>query len=122
MRVDKLGKPARGAQWQALFTMRQKPRKVLITLEGYEPHTAMRFDGESKNIQGVLSIELLELSAYYTRVQVRMDLRPTNLTARIMLQSLRLAKSRLTERFKARTEAFARAIQDRYHSGMAAGI
>jgi hypothetical protein len=122
VRIDTLAKPARGAQWQALFTMRQKPRKVLITLEGYEPHTTMRFDGESKNIQGVLTIDLVELSAHYTRVQVRMDLRPTNLTARIMLQSMRLAKARLSERFKARAETFARGIQDRYHSGMSAGI
>ena len=56
-------------------------------------------------------VDLVALSKTRTRMLVSLDLRPTSLSSRLLVQSLRLAKGRLTERLKARAGEFARRVE-----------
>lgn len=56
-------------------------------------------------------VDLVALSRTRTRLFVSMELRPTTLSARLLLQSLRLAKGRLTGRLKTRMAEFGQRIE-----------
>ncbi|MCF6329308.1 MAG: hypothetical protein L3J02_05870, partial [Henriciella sp.] len=81
------------------------------------PNT-MRFDAESQGLNGVLNLELLALSSGRTRLSVKLNLAPKTLPARLLVQSLKLAKSNLNKRFKWRVAEYAKKVEDR-HSRMA---
>ncbi|MEO1026387.1 MAG: SRPBCC family protein, partial [Pseudomonadota bacterium] len=55
-------------------------------------------------------VDLVALSKARTRMLVSLDLKPTTLSSRLMVQSLRLAKGSLNRRFKARVAQFASGI------------
>jgi hypothetical protein len=49
-----------------------------------------------------MSVDLLELGKRRTRLTVVTEIRPRTLAARLFLQSLKLARSRITRRYQAR--------------------
>ncbi len=120
VRTDRMAGPGPGMQWDTVFRMRDKPRRVTIGLERFVRPSLLQFDAESKNINGAMAVELLELSRRHTRVTLRLQLKPSNLTARIMLQSLRLAKARLSARLQLRVDGYAREIEERFRRGLEA--
>jgi hypothetical protein len=58
--------------------------------------------------------ELVALSRGRTRMTVTLVLQPRTLAARLMMQSLRLARNNLTKRFKVRLGEYAAEVEDRY--------
>ncbi|WP_102225951.1 SRPBCC family protein [Acidimangrovimonas sediminis] len=119
VRTDRLSEPGPGMAWRTLFTMRGKRRRMEVTLQGYEVPGRLMFDGESKNLSGELSLDLVDLSPRRTRVVVKLDVQPLSLPARIMLQSLRLAKAKTQDKFRTRIRDQAREIEHRYRRGAA---
>jgi len=118
--VVRLGDPgpnAVGLTWDAKFSLRGKPREVRLVLSEYEPPNAMRIDSDSQGLDGLLTVELVAMSPHRTRMSVGLTLTPKTLTARLLVQSLKLAKSNLTKRFKNRVSEYASNIEDR-HSRM----
>jgi len=103
--------------WRCLFTLRGKPRRMEITLQEFKPQTVLTFDAESQNLSGDLMVELTELSPGRTRVLVKLDVRPLTLPARLVLQSLRLAKARTRAKFSSRVRGQADEIERRYRHG-----
>ncbi|MDB0052653.1 hypothetical protein N9F04_02835 [Ascidiaceihabitans sp.] len=70
----------------------------------------------TSGIDGTGQIELLALSRNRTRVSVVFELKPTNLPAQLLVQSLKLAKNSLTKRYKLRVAEYAKSIEDRRQS------
>lgn len=103
-----------GLAWDTQFTLRGKRRKMSLNLTQYEPPNAMRFVYESQGIDGTLTLDLLALSPGRTRMAVVLNLSPKTLTARLFIQSLKLAKSNLTKRFKTRVAEYAAQLEDRH--------
>ena len=58
--------------------------------------------------------DLIALSQSRTRVMVTITVKAKTLTSRLLVQSLKLAKTKLTKRFKARVLDYAEDIEDRY--------
>lgn len=110
--------PCVGMTWRAKFDLRGKRRKVQVVMVRYDRPTAMRFDTDSNGLDGVLELELLALSPKRTRMSVVLELAPKTLSARLLIQSLKLAKSNLTKRFKLRVADYAKQLEDR-HTRMA---
>ncbi|MGV6803045.1 MAG: SRPBCC family protein [Ruegeria sp.] len=116
-RTVEVPKPQVGACWTAVFSVRGKPRHVSIELSDYERPGVMRFVSVSKGMSGLTTIELLPLSPRHTRLSIEMSLAARTLPARLLLQSLKLGKSRFRRLFQLRLNEFAREMEERYFHG-----
>ena len=105
-----------GMGWRVVFDYRGKRRTLTGRLAAMEVPSMMRFTGDATAVSGVLMLELVALSRRATRVSVSLDIEPKTLVARIFVQSLRLTKGRVNDRFAKRVKAFAMGIEDRLRS------
>lgn len=118
IRTDSNETPMAGCRWNAKFKMRGKMRDLDLDLVSYDSPTSMRFESTSHGLAGTLTLDLMALSPRRTRMSVSLDLNPKTLTARLLVQSLKLAKSSLTKRFKLKVAVYAKNMEER-HSRMA---
>ena len=106
--------PGVGMAWEIAFDLRDKRREIEMTLVAYDPFDSMCFDVVSPSMDGGLVLELLALSRGRTRLTLKSKLKPKNLSARLMVQSLKLARKNLTQRYEMRVASFARDVEVRY--------
>ena len=107
-----------GMAWDARFSLRGKKRDIKLSLTEYDAPNNMRFETVSQGLDGVLTLDLLALSSGRTRLNVSLELAPKTLPARLLVQSLKLAKGNLTKRFKWKVAEYAKGMEER-HSRMA---
>jgi carbon monoxide dehydrogenase subunit G len=115
-RKDKLRQAGAGMRWAARFDYRGKSRDLEVELVQIETPTLLRFAGVSQALEAVISIELLELGANRTRMHCSVEITPRSLTARLFLQSLRLARAKLDRKFDQRVALLAADIEMRYRA------
>lgn len=113
-RLDNREEPGVGAMWEASFTMRGKRREIELELVEFDRPNDMAFESKSPGVLGRTGFELIALSRGRTRVMVSLELKPLNLSARLLVQSLKLAKGKLSQRFSARVAEYARGMEERY--------
>lgn len=116
-RVDRKTYPETTIAWDIEFRFRGKKRQFLAELTGFSApnHELVQF--VSGGINGDVLIDLVALSRNRTRLSIALEIKPKNLSARLIVQSLRLAKTRLTNRYKMRVANFAMDIEDRHKRG-----
>jgi hypothetical protein len=112
-RSDTPRAPGPGMAWTARFRFRGQDRQVLVRLAELEPHSRLVFEGRSKLFVGSMAIDVVAMSARRTRLHVITDLTPVSLPARLLLQSARLARTRINQRYDARIAQLAAAIEAR---------
>lgn len=115
-RTDKLRQPGPGMAWLTRFSYRSKQRTVTIELTGLDPVGHLAFSGSSPSVEAEVSMDLLEMAARRTRLQILMEVKPRTLGARLFLQSLRLARSRVDKNFDQRIAQLAADIETKYRS------
>ena len=103
-----------GTIWNANFQFRGKNRNIDLELKGLYPQSGYDVEFISGGIEGTSKVELVPLSNSRTRVFVETILSPKTLSARLMVQSLKLAKSNLTKRYKARISKLAGEVEESY--------
>lgn len=86
--------------WQAAFTFRGKRRQIALKLDRAEEPGLLAFAAEGRVLQADLVVELVELGPRRTRMTVTTELRPLTLAARLFLQSVKLARGRVTRRYQ----------------------
>jgi len=99
-----------GMMWRAMFNLRGKRRQVdieMVTLD--QPHE-MVLECKSPGLFTTMTAELVALSKTRTRVMVVFDIKPLNL----LVQSIKLAKASMTEKYKLRVVEFAKSMEERY--------
>lgn len=111
VRVDRLPLPGPGMAWTAEFSFRGKLRRVETELITWQPPESLAAHSTVAGLLGVSTIDLVRLSPRQTRVAVAVELRPQTIAARMLLQTLRLAKGQLSERFKSGVARYAREIE-----------
>lgn len=99
-----------GAHWKARFSWRGRVYDVDAELVALDPGTGYAIESKSNGIESMATVDLVALSKQRTRLFVSIELKPTTLSARLFVQSLRLAKGSLTRRFKTRVSEFASGI------------
>ena len=114
VRLDKTSGALSGLSWQIRFAYRGKERKLALQLTSLQQPVAMGFSGIGTSLDGVASIDLMDLAARRTRMSVTLDIRPRTIGARLLIQSLRLAKTRLNRRFSDRIRLLCADIETRY--------
>lgn len=108
--------------WQVQFALNRKPRRLAVRLEEAARPGSMLFDGESKHMNGDLRLDFATLGAERTRLTLRFEMKPVTLTARIMLQTLRLGRGRMTARLHGGLDRLAYGIETRFRAGEPARI
>ncbi len=106
--------PAAGMVWDTSFEFKGKRRQLEVTLASFDPASGMRFDGKGKSLHCDLAIDLVALSRGRTRLVLTAELKPQNLSARLMVQSLKLARGNVTKRFEMRVASYAKDIEEKY--------
>ncbi|MFL4469807.1 SRPBCC family protein [Tateyamaria armeniaca] len=112
-RTDTLTRPGVGMQWHVTYRMRGRKREFDLELVEFEAPNQMVFDAKSSGIDATFSVDLIALSQSRTRMAIALDMTPLNLSARLLIQSLKLAKSNLSKRFKDRVGEYAKGLEDR---------
>jgi len=105
--------PQVGMAWDVRADFRGKPRELRLELSTYEPTTLITLSGVSNSLSGSGQIEFLALSPRRTRLSVKVKLEAKTLSGRLLLQSLKLARSKVNKRFKHRVAEFASLTEDR---------
>jgi carbon monoxide dehydrogenase subunit G len=116
-RVDRKTHPSTSIAWDVGFSFRGKKRDMLIELTEFDEPNRLLAQSLSGGIEGEISVNLVALSKNRTRMAMEIDIQPKNLSARLMVQSMRLAKTRLTKRFRLKVAGYAADIEDRHKSG-----
>jgi len=115
-RVDQ-GPVLEGSAWDIAFQFRGKDRRMRATVSTLDAPQALQVDSVASGIDGITQVAVVPLSPKKTRIAVSIELSARTLSARLLLQSLKLAKAALTKRFKSRIAEQATAIEERYRRG-----
>lgn len=112
-RTDALRKPGVGMSWTASFMARGRQRHLDIQMVEYEPPHSMRFHSVAQGLETDMKVELVALSRGRTRLSLDLDLKPRSISARLLVQSLKLARANLNKKFHLRMADYARDLEDR---------
>ena len=102
-----------GAAWTVEFEYRGKSRRLETEVERFERPSALVSRGRIGGFEGTLGFGLVALSPRRTRLTVDMEVKPRSLGARLLLQSMRLAKANLAARFRGRVRRLTKQIERR---------
>jgi uncharacterized protein YndB with AHSA1/START domain len=114
-RTDSLTAKGPGMKWSAVFKFRGKQRHVDLELLTYEPPHGMVCHAEASGLDAVVRLELVALSRRRTRMSLETELKPNTLTARLFVQSLKLARSKLNRRYHLRVAEYARELENQFN-------
>lgn len=113
MRTDLLPEAAPGMIWDVGFSWRGKPRKLNIRLTDMDAPQALRFNWTSPSFEGWMTIDVVKMGPRRTRLAIKLEVKPRTLASRLFLQSVKLARGRVTKRFDAAVAQFAAAVASR---------
>ncbi len=120
-RADNLQSNGIGICWNVAYPYRGKTRKIRGELTEYDAPNSYLIQSVSGGIEADFDVEFLPLSRGRTRLLVGLQLTPKSLSARLLVQSMKLAKSSLDDRFVTRITQFASDVQNRYASSVKTG-
>ena len=117
-RLDNAAIPSEGSSWDIAFKYRGKDRKMNAKISRLEAPNELQLTTVANGLDGNTSVELVALSRARTRISVAIELKPQSLSARLLLQSLKLAKSNLTRKFKIRVADFSEGVEESYRKSV----
>ncbi|MEM6596015.1 MAG: SRPBCC family protein [Pseudomonadota bacterium] len=112
---------AAGQVWHVKAQLRGRRRVFDITLTTLSHPDRLAYEAISQAVRATFLLELVALSRKRTRMRVELDVRPKTLSARIMMQSAKLARKTLNRRYKTRIGHFAEDMEDRFKRGSLKG-
>lgn len=113
-RRDALSQPGVGVGWDVTFTFRGKERSISAEVTEFDRPNGYRVESVASTIDADVVVDLLPLSKARTRLSITMKLSAKNLGAKLMLQSLKVAKSSLNSRFTNRVDKFAKEVAEKH--------
>ena len=108
-----------GAKWHVGFSFRGKYREFDLEVIEIEPPDMMVVELTSRNIRSVTRVELVPLSKTRTRIVTKSDVKAKTLSARLLLQSLRLARGTVERRAKTRSAELVQRLEESYRQSRA---
>lgn len=102
-----------GMGWQAQFWFRGRSRTTEIVLSELTEPIRLVFDSRTGGLETRFEVELMELSRAHTRMSTTAVLTAQTLSARLLVQSMKLAKGRILRRYAVRMAQFARDVEER---------
>lgn len=112
-RLDNVVGTGAGMAWKTGFRFRGKMRNADIKLVDYAPPERVQFHSVSGGLEVQMVMELVALSRARTRINLVTEFKPKTLSARLLVQSLKLAKGGVDKRFRNRMAGLAKDLEDR---------
>lgn len=106
-RVDDRPDLGPGMAWEIDFKFRGRARKLRCLVTEVQGPERLCLSNESDGLTGKVAISVLSLARQRSRVLVAVEMKPKNLSARLLLQSMRFAKGSLDRKFKSRIHDWA---------------
>jgi hypothetical protein len=119
-RTDSLHQNGEGMTWATQFKLRGKNRKIDAEMVEYCAPENYCLEMQSDDFTAFATLDLMALSKGRTRASLTVELKPKSLSGRLMLQTLRLGKTRLEKRFKAKAADFVRVLEREHKSNKSA--
>lgn len=113
-RADDLTAPGEGMAWDLSFMLRGKQREMRLTLVDYDAPQRMCFSGTSQGLDGTVDVDLVAMSRTRTRISIDIEMEANTLPARLLLQSLKLARNKMNKQFHVRMANYAAELEERY--------
>ena len=114
-RLDVFTQPQPGMCWNIKGHFRGKDRNMELTLDNYYPPDTLSYICTTKSLNAAISFDVIPLNRLETRLQIMIDIQAKGLSARVVMQSAKLAKKTLDRKFDARMRDFANKIGEKYH-------
>lgn len=102
-----------GRTWRMNFDFRGKMRDATIALSKFVASEQMVFDTVTGGLEIQLTVDVVALSRTRTRVSIQAVLAPQSLSARLLVQSLKIARGGVEKRFRRRMALMAKELEDR---------
>jgi len=115
-RTDSRAELGVGMAWDIKFMLRGKRRQVQSQLVRCDPPNTLHFRSKSDGMTSLFKVELVALSRTRTRLNLDLELTPQSLSARLLVQSLKLARGNLRRRLAKRLAAFARETEEAHRA------
>lgn len=112
VRVDRNPHDGVGATWDLGFRYRGRDRRARCQIVDLDEPLSYAVATRSGGIEALAVIEVVPLSRERTRLDMGIDLSANTLSAKLLLQSMRLARGSLGNRLKTRVARFAQEIED----------
>ncbi|WP_422075181.1 SRPBCC family protein [Tranquillimonas rosea] len=113
-RTDGFGARGQGVAWTGEFTYRGRQREAEAQVAQFDPGTFYTIEGTTGGLEVTYRVEVIALSRRRSRLMMSIDLRPQTLSARLLVQSLKLAKGNLSRRFETRVAEYGAKLADRH--------
>lgn len=110
-REDPAGQPGLGSHWTVVFAFRGKARRIKAQVTEFTAPETLTIRGDGSGLATGVNIVLVPLSPRQTRVKIEMEIKPKTITARLFVQSLRLARSTLSAKFKTGVQKYAKDLE-----------
>lgn len=114
VRTDRLKQPGIGASWDIVFTFRGKKRKLALEVIEFDRPYEMTLYAKLQGLEARINLQLVALSRTLTRLNVSTTITPQTLSARLLVQSFKLAKGNINKRFNQRLATQARDMEERF--------
>ena len=114
-RTDTYSEKCAGMQWKVQGDFRGKRRKFNIELIEYRPDNLLKFFVKSKGVEANATVESMALTRKQSRIKVTTVLKPKTISARLILQSAKLAKNSMNRKFNHRFWTYANFIENNYN-------
>jgi hypothetical protein len=102
-----------GAAWQTVFSFRGRRRDADAQVVEVERPNLLRLECKSGGMLIETNVEFTKLTPETTEVRVVVNLRARSMSAKVLLSSLRLARSRIVRGMRKRVAKSARACEAR---------
>ena len=113
-RTDRLTQKAAGMGWAISFPFRGQTRKATLAIPALTAPAALEVTGQSAMADAHVSIQLMDLTSSRTRIEVKTEIKPRTIAARLYVQGLRLARKKVDRQYSNRISQLAVEIEDRY--------
>lgn len=106
-----------GMKWLVEGQFRGKDRAIQLEMFEYEECEVISYKSSAKEVDAEVSLNLIALSPQETRLTLLVKPRANTISARLILQSAKLARKSLKRRLDNRMAEYAEIVEQRYYSG-----
>lgn len=106
-----------GAGWEVHLPFRGKLVKLQLLVVEERPSDEVRYSYLSNAFEGEITLGVTPLSLRRTRLTMGIEIHPRTIMARVLMNTLRLAKGRAQARLEQRLAQMARQIERRCQAG-----